>query len=210
MKRRNFFMSGFASSLFLLRSTNSTVAASRLERYPYTINDLCLGNRDIADIKPNYIEEWDEFSLVWQLKANRLFAKIKTLDVPKNGHIVEFGSFSGESLKKFELLFGKNRCLGFDIFDVNEEDNRPSNLKILDVKTLEAKDLPPISLAWSNTSFWRRNPHSKLHCKKLIEENLVPGGYIIDDTSINLPKDLKYKNSELIYDNGAFSIFRKA
>ena len=120
---------------------------------------------------------------------------VYNLDIPENGYIVVAGTHRAVS---FDLLcerFGKDRCIGFDLYNPNEH---PS-VKIKDCLELSEEDNIPIAFAHNDVGSLSHTPEVKIHTHKWITSNIVDGGYVMGNNNLNRAK---FKFEEYMQENG--------
>lgn len=120
---------------------------------------------------------------------------VYNLDIPEDGYIVVAGTHKAVS---FDLLcerFGKDRCIGFDLYNPNEH---PS-VKIKDCLELSEEDNIPIAFAHNDVGSLSHTPEVKIHTHKWITSNIVDGGYVMGNNNLNRAK---FKFEEYMQENG--------
>lgn len=120
---------------------------------------------------------------------------VYNLDIPEDGYIVVAGTHRSVS---FDLLcerFGKDRCVGFDLYNPNEH---PS-VKIKDCLELSEEDNIPIAFAHNDVGSLSHTPEVKIHTHKWITSNIVDGGYVMGNNNLNRAK---FKFEEYMQENG--------
>lgn len=211
LSRRNIIIAaigGIASGLGLegvQKKLTVDVMADLFERrrtLAQLLNDV---PSDKADRNPSYLEGTDMQH--WHMDAHPFFQHLASMDlVPKQGLVIELGSYQGKSLAVLNQLFGEGRVLGCDIHRYT------ANPQILvgDVRNPETlKNFGSAALVWNDVSNWENSPRSKMAAFEWAKSHLIPGGIYVDDAMKNIPVDLDLRGFQLIYAKGYISAFKK-
>ena len=141
----------------------------------------------------NEFDEHDQFGSNYYVNA---FYKdiVFNLDIPKEGYIVVAGTARGVS---FDLLcekYGRDRCIGFDLFNPSNH----SNIRIKNCYELGEKDNIPIAFAHNDIGSMVHTPDLKIHTHKWFINNAVPGGIILGNNNLNRAK---FKFEDIMSEN---------
>jgi len=119
---------------------------------------------------------------------------IFNLDIPDEGYIVVAGTARGVSFNLLCEKYGKDRCIGFDLFNPS---NHP-NIIIKDCHKLNEQDDIPIAFAHNDIGSMVHTPDLKIHTQKWLINNIIPNGILLGNNNYN-PK--KFKFEELMAEN---------
>lgn len=119
---------------------------------------------------------------------------IFNLDIPDEGYIVVAGTAHGVSFNLLCEKYGKDRCIGFDLFNPS---NHP-NISIKDCHTLNEQDDIPIAFAHNDIGSMVHTPDLKVYTQKWLLNNIIPGGVLLGNNNYNRNK---FKFEELMTEN---------
>lgn len=137
--------------------------------------------------------------------------KVFNLPVPKTGYILMLGTHNCEVFQTWCDNWGKDRCLGFELYN---EAKHP-NVVSIDVRGLGDWCTTPIALVWNDIGAWQRTPDARYIAYKWVRKNTVKNGFVIernnDIAKWNLSEDMKKhgfnKVDELL--GGAYILYQK-
>lgn len=109
---------------------------------------------------------------------------LKMNNVPNDGYIVVLGTNRCVSFNLLCEYFGRERCLGFDIYNPTNHDR----VITMDCNNLSIKDDIPIAFVHNDIGSFPLTPKLKLHAQKWAIRNLVNGGYFLSRNNLNSAK----------------------
>ncbi len=208
--RRILLLSFFKKVIFPLPLLTVLRASKRREQpwafgkgAPLTTIDLM--KKDKVDRSLFYFEEFSSGKAKQKGFESFLQNVLWKLFLPKEGKIVEFGTWDGGTFEKLCHHFGEERCLGFDAAPYIEK----NNILVKDVRTLGESDNFPISFAWNDVSTWYGSTSSKLKVAQFCSENLVKGGYLLDVNLDRIPSNIQFIGYEVVLEYKKLTLFRK-
>ena len=98
----------------------------------------------------------------------------------------------------FDLLcerFGKDRCIGFDLYNPSNHDR----VRQFDCMEFSDDDVMPIAFAHNDVGSMSHTPEVKIHTHKWLTKNLIKGGCILGNNNLNRAK---FKFEEYMIENG--------
>jgi hypothetical protein len=155
-----------------------------------------LGKKETFDFWFNNREfdEHDQFGSKYYV--NEFYSRIVSkLDIPKSGFIVVAGTNRAVSFEILCDIFGKDRCIGFDLYNPNGHER----VVIKDCMLLSKEDDIPIAFAHNDVGSLSHTPDVKIHAHKWLTKNIVPGGYVMGNNNLNRAK---FKFEEFMKENG--------
>ncbi len=149
--------------------------------------------KDKIDLSPNYLKHWNEESL-WHEEIDSFFENVlSVIDIPE-GWIVEVGTYKARSFKKFCSRFGVERCLGFEAYPYVQH---PA-IVVKDIRSVNREFDRPVAFGWNNASNWEGSPRSKLAALNYLTRNIVKGGYLLEDSLPDLPRDIVLSDFKVV------------
>jgi len=125
-----------------------------------------------------------------------IFKNILSLyDVPDDGYLVIMGSHNCVSLELLANIYGRDRCIGFDLFNPTNNDM----VRILDCNKLGDEHNMPIAFCHNDLGSFPTTPQLKIHGQKWAAKNIVPGGIMLSRNNLN---SAKFKSQELMLEHG--------
>jgi hypothetical protein len=156
------------------------------------------GNSERSDMETrsyNKVDNYDKGYYVYEIYKNIILV---LNDIPSDGYIVVLGT---NRCVSFDLLcnyFGKERCIGYDLFNPTNH----SQVIIKDCITLTDLDNIPIAFCHNDVGSFPLTPKLKLHSQDWAAKNVIEGGYFLglnnkNSQEFNLEKrmnNLNFKN----------------
>tara|TARA_R110002020_G_scaffold225140_6_gene435253 strand:- start:148 stop:750 length:603 start_codon:yes stop_codon:yes gene_type:complete len=142
--------------------------------------EFWFNNTNLHNQKQN-VNGYGKEYYVYKLYENLV---LKINNIPDNGYIVVLGS---NKCISFDLLcqhFGKERCIGYDIYNPTEH----SRVKVLDCSKLSDEHNIPIAFVHNDVGSFPLTPKLKLHAQKWAIGNLIEGGYFLSRNNLNSAK----------------------
>ena len=160
---------------------------------------------DLIDQDSNYLLSFPEGRVQQQRFCHEfLKPKVFPINLP-SGYIVELGAWDGGTLDYLSSYYGKTRCIGYDVVNYS---NR-QDLIIKDVRNISSRDFRKIALGRNHVSSWHSSFYSRLAGLKYLASNLEVGGYLIEDTTRRIPKNIVLYGFEQILEHGNAALFKK-
>ena len=116
-------------------------------------------------------------------------------EVPDDGYLVIMGSHNCVSLELLANVYGRDRCIGFDLFNPTNNDM----VRILDCNKLGDEHNMPIAFCHNDLGSFPTTPQLKIHGQKWAAKNIVPGGIMLSRNNLN---SAKFKSEELMSEHG--------
>lgn len=110
-----------------------------------------------------------------------LRALLPTLSLPQNGKICMLGTLNCYSFSILEDYFGKDLCIGYDLYN-------PTNRKNImegPIKNQSKASVPNLSFCWNDLGNYNRNPGDKMFAQVLFANKILKYGCFIGRDQTN-------------------------
>jgi len=124
----------------------------------------------------NYGKEYYGYKII-----DRLVSK---LEIPDAGYIVLLGSNRCVSLDLLCEMYGRERCIGYDLFNPMEHDRVITK----DCNLLSDEDDLPIAFCHNDMGSFPTTPDLKIHVQKWAARNMIKGGVMLSRNNFNRAK----------------------
>lgn len=122
----------------------------------------------------------------------KIFESILPLyEIPDDGYIVVLGSHNCVSLELLCERYGRERCIGYDLFNPTENDR----VTVMDCNDLNEEHDIPIAFCHNDLGSFPTTPELKIHGQKWAARNMVQGGIMLSRNNLN---SAKFKSEELM------------
>lgn len=169
------------------------------------------GSLDFVDQDPRYMDilvsnkQGEIFFNNWTNWVDKHFQNvILTYNVPF-GKVVQAGTWRGAVYFKLQEIFGKDRCIGFDIEKYIDDDT----IIYGDFRKISNNYVYECALFYNALGSWKYNFTSKQSGLDYAIKNLVPGGLYIDNENFEFLIENKNFDQYKIYDKRMI-VMRKA
>ena len=128
------------------------------------------------------------------------------LEIPTEGYIVVLGSHNCVSLELLCQVYGRERCVGFDLFNPTNNDR----VRIKDCNLLSDADDLPIAFCHNDLGSFPTTPRLKINGQEWATKNMIEGGILLSRNNLN---SAKYKSEDFMrargFDNIMFQQLRE-
>jgi len=125
---------------------------------------------------------------------------ISKLSIPKDGYIVVLGTNNCISFNLLCDIYGKERCVGFDLYNPSKNDRVITK----DCRLLSDEDNIPIAFCHNDVGNYPKTPDLKIHAQKWASENVISGGVFLGRNNLNRAK---FDNEALMQGLGFENIY---
>jgi len=127
---------------------------------------------------------------------------ISKLKIPDDGYIVVLGTNNCVSFNLLCDIYGKDRCVGFDLYNPSENDRVITK----DCRLLSDSDDMPIAFCHNDMGSYPKTPNLKIHAQRWASKNVIDGGIFLGRNNLNRAKfDNEGLMSSLSFTNIYFS-----